>query len=160
MWELDGPILYWNHGAELLYGYSKEQAVGQISQKLLKTERPVSPAAFTEALKRDGEWIGDIQHTTRDGRRLVVESRHQLLIEADGHEYVLETCRDITERLELEDGAAPFSRRVRAAGARSRHASFPPPTVRYAGSHARCWKRRRRSGGASRASCMMRLVRR
>ncbi len=103
MWELDGSILYWNHGAELLYGYSKEQAVGQISHQLLKTERPVSPEVFTGALRRNGEWIGDIQHTTRDGRRLIVESRHQLLIEADGQEYVLETCRDITERLELAD---------------------------------------------------------
>ena len=84
MWELDGPILYWNHGAELLYGYSKEQAVGQISHQLLKTERPVAPVGVHGALRRNGEWIGNIEHTTRDGRRLVVESRHQLLIEADG----------------------------------------------------------------------------
>ena len=103
MWELDGPILYWNHGAELLYGYSSEEAVGQISHRLLRTERPVSPAAFKKALKRDGEWIGDILHTTRDGRRIVVDSRHQLLTEPDGRRYVLEVCRDITERLELED---------------------------------------------------------
>jgi PAS domain S-box-containing protein len=60
MWELDGPIVYWNHGAELLYGYSKEQAVGQISHQLLQTERPVSPAVFRKALRRHGEWIGNI----------------------------------------------------------------------------------------------------
>ena len=102
MWELDGPILYWNHGAELLYGYSSEEAVGQISHQLLQTERPVSPELFKKALKRNGEWIGDILHTTRDGRRLVVESRHQLLKEAGGKAIVLEICRDITERLELE----------------------------------------------------------
>ncbi len=102
MWELDGPILYWNHGAELLYGYSSEEAVGQISHQLLQTERPVSPELFKKALKRNGEWIGDIRHTTRDGRRLVVESRHQLLKESGGKAIVLEICRDITERLELE----------------------------------------------------------
>jgi len=102
MWELDGPILYWNHGAELLYGYSSAEAVGQISHQLLQTERPVSPALFKKALKRNGEWIGDIRHTTRDGRRLVVGSRHQLLKEPGGRAYVLEVCRDITERLELE----------------------------------------------------------
>jgi PAS domain S-box-containing protein len=103
MWELDGPILYWNHGAELLYGYSSAEAVGQISHQLLQTERPISPAEFREALRRTGEWIGNIQHTARDGRRLVVESRYQLLVEADGRAHVLETCRDITERLELEE---------------------------------------------------------
>jgi PAS domain S-box-containing protein len=103
MWEWDGRILYWNHGAELLYGYSSEKAVGQISHKLLQTERPVSPGAFTKALQRTGEWIGDIVHTTRDGRRIVVESRHQLLKEPEGRAYVLEVCRDITERLELEE---------------------------------------------------------
>jgi two-component system sensor histidine kinase UhpB len=102
MWELDGPILYWNHGAELLYGYSSEEAVGQISSQLLKTERPVTPELFKKALKRNGEWIGDIVHITRDGRRLVVESRHQLLKEPVGKGIVLEVCRDITERLELE----------------------------------------------------------
>src|SRR5262249_31730176 len=102
MWELDGPILYWNHGAELLYGYSSEEAVGQITHQLLKTERPVSPELFRKALKRNGEWIGDMRHTTRDGRRLVVESRHQLLKELGGKPLVLEVCRDITERLELE----------------------------------------------------------
>jgi PAS domain S-box-containing protein len=102
MWELDGPILYWNRGAELLYGYSSEEAVGQVSHRLLHTEHHVSPAAFKKALKRDGEWIGDILHTTRDGRRIVVESRHQLLTEPDGRRYVLEACRDITERLRLE----------------------------------------------------------
>jgi PAS domain S-box-containing protein len=102
MWEMDGPIVYWNHGAELLYGYSKDEAVGQISHKMLKTTRPVSPAVFRAALLRNGEWIGDIEHTTRDGRRLVVESRHQVMTEAGGRRYVLETCRDITERLELE----------------------------------------------------------
>jgi two-component system sensor histidine kinase UhpB len=102
MWELDGPILYWNHGAELLYGYSSAEAVGRFSQQLLQTERPVSPALFKKALKRNGEWIGDIHHITRDGRRLVVGSRHQLLKEPGGRVYVLEVCRDITERLELE----------------------------------------------------------
>ncbi|HEY7023131.1 MAG TPA: PAS domain S-box protein [Ktedonobacterales bacterium] len=102
MWELDGPILYWNHGAELLYGYSSEEAVGQISQQLLQTERPVTPELFKKALKRNGEWIGDILHTTRDGRSLVTESRHQLLKEPGGKAIVLEVCRDITERLELE----------------------------------------------------------
>jgi two-component system, chemotaxis family, CheB/CheR fusion protein len=84
MWELDGPILYWNRGAELLYGYSSEEAVGQISHTLLQTERPVSPALFKKALKRNREWIGNIQHTMRDGRRLVVESRHQLLTSSRG----------------------------------------------------------------------------
>jgi PAS domain S-box-containing protein len=102
MWELDGPIVSWNHGAELLYGYTKEEAVGQRSDQLLQTERPNSEAEFKEALERDGEWIGEIYHTTADGRRLAVESRRQLLVEPDRQRYALEICRDITERLELE----------------------------------------------------------
>ncbi len=99
MWELDGPILYWNHGAELLYGYSSEEAVGQISHQLLQHRAAGLSGRFKKALKRNGEWVGDILHTTRDGRRIVVDSRHQLLTEPDGRRYVLEICRDITERL-------------------------------------------------------------
>src|SRR5271169_5429994 len=35
--EMNGTIKYWNRGAEELYGWSAEQAVGRVTQELLKT---------------------------------------------------------------------------------------------------------------------------
>jgi two-component sensor histidine kinase len=43
-----------------------------------------------------GGWRGELEHTTRDGRTVIVESRHDRVI-YDGEAYVLETNRDITE---------------------------------------------------------------
>ena len=35
-WDYDEGIVSWNKGAERLYGYTNEEAVGQVSQELLK----------------------------------------------------------------------------------------------------------------------------
>jgi PAS domain S-box-containing protein len=102
MWELSGPIVYWNRGAELLYGFTREEAIGCVSHDLLHTRLPQPPAEFETALATAGEWTGELIHTTRDSREVVVLSRHQVLVEPDGRRYVLETARDITERGRLE----------------------------------------------------------
>ncbi|HEV2405998.1 MAG TPA: PAS domain S-box protein, partial [Ktedonobacterales bacterium] len=113
MWELDGPISYWNRGAELLYGFTRDEAVGQVSHHLLRTKHGVPVKEFEAAIERNGEWTGELIHTTRDGRQVTVLSRQQLLREPDGRRYVLETSRDVTEQRRLE-------REVRASEARLR----------------------------------------
>jgi PAS domain S-box-containing protein len=37
---VDGRITYWNHGAELLYGWTSEEALGKFSHALVQTEFP------------------------------------------------------------------------------------------------------------------------
>src|SRR5262249_33919097 len=55
------------------------------------------------ALAVRGSWEGVLEHTRRDGTRVVVESRQALLRAADGApEAILEINRDMKERLELE----------------------------------------------------------
>ena len=41
-WRLDGPIEFWNAGAERLYGFSPSEAVGRSSHSLLQTKFPVN----------------------------------------------------------------------------------------------------------------------
>jgi signal transduction histidine kinase len=48
------------------------------------------------------QWAGELRHTTREGRQVIVESRHQL-VEARGRWLVLETNRDITRRKQAEE---------------------------------------------------------
>jgi PAS domain S-box-containing protein len=103
IWEFPRKIVYWNRGAEQLYGFSREEAIGRPSHELLHTEHPISRAEFEAALERDGEWTGELTHTTRDGRKIIVESRHVLMRETDGRWLVLETNRDITERKRAEE---------------------------------------------------------
>jgi len=53
---------------------------------------------FEQLIEREGTWSGELTHTTRDGRKIVVESRHVVTRAADGQRLVLEANRDITER--------------------------------------------------------------
>jgi two-component system sensor kinase FixL len=103
MWEFRGNIIYWNRAAEHLYGFSREEAIGRLSHELLQTEHPIPTWLFQGALEREGHWTGELTHTARDGRKIVVESRHVVVREADGRTLVFETNRDITERKRTQE---------------------------------------------------------
>jgi signal transduction histidine kinase len=58
---------------------------------------------FESVIESQGEWAGELTHTTREGQKIVVESRHVLVRGADGRRLMLETNRDITMRKRAED---------------------------------------------------------
>src|SRR6266436_7177820 len=91
--ELPGTIIYWNRGAEQLYGFSREEAIGRLSHDLLRTEHAIPMDLFEATIERHGTWTGELTQTTRDGRKVVVDSRCVLVHETD---------RDITERKRAE----------------------------------------------------------
>jgi PAS domain S-box-containing protein len=103
VWEFSGGITFWNRGAERLYGFSREEAMGRSSHAVLRTEHPQPTPIFEAGLERDGEWSGELTQTTRDGRRILVESRQALMQDSDGRRLVLETNRDITDRKRAEE---------------------------------------------------------
>ena len=92
-WSLDGPIEFWNAGAERLYGYPANEAVGCISHALLQTRFPIELPELISQLRNEGYWSGELRHICQDGREVIVDSRMQLL----GDGAVLEVNRDITE---------------------------------------------------------------
>src|SRR5690242_9136914 len=97
-WRLDGAIEFWNTGAERLYGFGADEAVGRTSHALLQTKFPVEFAELRSQLQDEGHWSGELRHICKDGREVIVESRMQLL--DDGT--VLEVNRDITEKKQIE----------------------------------------------------------
>ena len=101
-WDWDGPITFWNRGAERLYGYAKEEAVGRVSHELLRTGHPEALATMLIALERDGAWEGELEHTRRDGTQVVVETRNGL-VRGEGRPYVVEVNRDATGRKRAEE---------------------------------------------------------
>ena len=99
-WDFDQGILSWNKGAEILYGYGYKEAIGQISHDLLKTQFPIEFNEFKRCLNEKGVWTGEIVHTTKYGKKIIVESRQQLIHDTSGKKVIIETNRDITKRKE------------------------------------------------------------
>ncbi len=114
----DGRIVLWNRAAEQLYGWPMAEARGCLSQVLLNTKFPAPLPEIESELYATGRWEGELTHTTRAGRTVVVASRWSLQSDEEGQCYaVLQLERDLTEqrlveeqlrqaRLELEQGAS------------------------------------------------------
>jgi PAS domain S-box-containing protein len=101
VWEWNGPIVFWNPGAERLYGFPRKEAMGRVSHALLHTETAGGVETYIGALDREGSWEGELQHVTRDGRAIIVESR-MVLIREGQRAYVIEANRNVTERRKAE----------------------------------------------------------
>lgn len=102
--DLEGRILYWNRGAERLYGWTRDEALGKNIHVFLKTQFPESLQRISEELYRSGRWTGELVHSTRDGRRITVLCRKALDHPAQGNSaVVLETNSDISERKRVEE---------------------------------------------------------
>jgi PAS domain S-box-containing protein len=76
--DLDGRVVFWNRGAEQTYGWTREEAVGRIIHDLLQTQFPSNLIEITTKLLSQGRWNGELTHTTKDGRTIVVSSRWAL----------------------------------------------------------------------------------
>jgi PAS domain S-box-containing protein len=72
---MEGRIHYWNRGAEEMYGWTSDEAVGNVSHKLLQTKFPESLTKIESELVGKGQWDGQLIHTKRNGSTIVVESR-------------------------------------------------------------------------------------
>ena len=114
--DLEGRILYWNKGAERLYGWTGEEARGRNVHILLKTQFPEPLERITEQLSRTGRWTGELVHTTRDGRGITVLCRKALDV-AHGNPVVLETNSDISERKQMEEQEERLRRTEKMAAA-------------------------------------------
>jgi PAS domain S-box-containing protein len=102
--DMHDVITYWNRGAEELYGWTSEEALGQITHQLTRTIFPEPLDQINAELLRTGRWEGELIHTKRDGTRVVVATRWSLQRDEQGRpRAILETNNDVTERKEAEE---------------------------------------------------------
>ena len=95
-------ITYWNRGAEELYGYSREEALGREPPALLKSRHTDSREAVMRQLLANGRWEGEIVQTAKSGRELQIEARWSLQRDGAGEPVaVLEINRDVSEQRDL-----------------------------------------------------------
>jgi len=90
-------IVYWNKGAERLYGWKAAEAQGKVSHELLDTTFPEAVDDIRHKLEKTGHWEGELLHRTRAGKRITVLSRwiRELGV---SQSHVMETNVDMSER--------------------------------------------------------------
>jgi PAS domain S-box-containing protein len=101
--DMDDVITYWNRGAQELFGYTAEQAIGQRAHELLRTVFPVPVEEIRTELLRIGRWEGELDKTRADGTQVALSSRLSLRRDADQRPVaILETNNDISDRRRRE----------------------------------------------------------
>jgi PAS domain S-box-containing protein len=97
-------ITFWNHGAEAIYGWTKEEALKRVIHRFLDTRFSEPLDEITVRVMKSGHWEGEISHARKDGRRIFVESNWAVLKGEEGKTaHILEINRDISARKNVEE---------------------------------------------------------
>lgn len=114
--DLDDTIVYWNQGAENLYGWKKEQVIGKYVHRCLKTIFPQPLEEIKAICLRKGYWQGEVIHTKQNGEQIFVASGWTLQRNNDGHPAgILEINKDISERKQILESLRRSEERFRCA---------------------------------------------
>jgi PAS domain S-box-containing protein len=102
--DLNDIIVYWNQGAEQLYGWNRKEALGKYVHSFLQTIFPQPYEEVRKSFLKKGFWNGVLIHRTRAGGQVYVDSRWTLDRDETGKaQAYLEINNDITERKLAED---------------------------------------------------------
>lgn len=103
--DLKERILYWNQSAERIYGWSAAEVMGKTLQDVLFQGKPPPELQGTiKSIRQQGEWVGELQELTKDGKTVVVQGRSTVIRdELSRPKSLLIINTDITERKLLEE---------------------------------------------------------
>jgi len=101
--DLEHRLMYWNKGAERLYGWTSEEALGKDANTFLyKDGSPWLIEASNSVLER-GEWNGELHQVTKEGKEIIAESRWTLMRDSKGNSRsILIINTDVTEKKKIE----------------------------------------------------------
>lgn len=100
--DLNNQILFWNKGAERLYGWQAQEVIGTNANELLYKEISLFLKEAFESVILVGEWSGELDKVTKFGKKIIVESRWTLMRSEQGQpKFILCVDTDITEKKHL-----------------------------------------------------------
>lgn len=115
--DLEHQILTWSQGAERMYGWSQQEAIGKTTTTLFY--KPEYLKSFNEAmgiLFARGVWTGELRHLTEEGKEIFIDCYWKLMYDSDGKpKSVLCVNTDVTEKKLLE-GQYLRSQRMESIG--------------------------------------------
>ncbi|MDZ8188102.1 MAG: PAS domain S-box protein [Nostoc sp. ChiSLP02] len=101
--DMNDKILYWNQGAQRLYGWTREEAKDQYIYTLIEKTFAQPKEAIVAELLQQGNWEGEVQQIGCNSKPITVQSRWTLQRSISGEPCaVLEINTDITARKQAE----------------------------------------------------------
>jgi PAS domain S-box-containing protein len=101
--DMTGRVQYWNHGAEVLYGWTADEARGRANSDFFENAGAETLRNAQQTLIETGAWSGECEHLTRAGASVTVRSRWSLLRDEEGKpKSALVINTDITEQKRIE----------------------------------------------------------
>ena len=99
--DLNQHILYWNQGAERIYGWQASEAFMQKADEILRTNDSQMKTILQKLLDED-KWQGELRKITKAGKEVIVEGRWTLARDETGQpKFILCVDTDITEKKQL-----------------------------------------------------------
>ncbi|MBM4162427.1 MAG: PAS domain S-box protein [Ignavibacteria bacterium] len=100
---MNDEILFWNKGAERIYGWSAEEAIGRNALEILYKHIPKQLEEANKSVLHSGEWSGELSQIRRDQNEVIVESRWTLIRDKNGLPVSKLTVNtDVTSKKRLE----------------------------------------------------------
>jgi PAS domain S-box-containing protein len=103
---LDEKILFWNQGAEKLYGWTKQETLNKQANEFFYRKSEATKTKLDDIqqkIREKGKWQGELNQITKAGKKITVESRWTLVKDAANNllSYLVVNT-DITEQKQLE----------------------------------------------------------
>ncbi len=128
-WDLEFKTVEWNPAAEVIFGYTKDEAIGKhITQLILPEDmKDLVEGIFQDLLSEKGGAQSTNENTTKDGRRIICDWYNTALKDADGKAIGMASLvNDITERKQTNEALRDSEERLQAI-----LSATPDPIVIY-----------------------------
>lgn len=100
--DLEGRVVYWNKGAERLYGWTAAEMVGRQAISILYAEGVDVESAY-QRLFKIGSWEGELPNLSKEGKSIPVQVSWTIIRDSNGRPTsVLAINSDLTEKKKLE----------------------------------------------------------
>lgn len=101
--DLDDRILFWNRGAEMIFGWTADEVLGRRATEFLDGNQFDETEAIRRQALKTGEWAGELEKHTKDGRSVVADCHWSLARDEQGRpkEFIV-LFIDVTEKTQLQ----------------------------------------------------------
>jgi PAS domain S-box-containing protein len=99
-----GNVTHWNRGADVLYGWTRDESTGRRATDLIIADDGPAGVAVVDDLNALGHWEGRISMRRKDGSIFPAHVRNALVVDADGEPSgMIGVSLDITTTIAAED---------------------------------------------------------